>query len=238
MATESLLPYATLPREYRDRSVLDSAVDAFGRAHWLLDDTVRSPIGPYDAVVVTVGDGRPYTTQLSSVRARFPMIDALPDGGFVIADARRHRGDGEQVQVFGPPGRASCAFAVGDGIEHFLTDEAGTLWVGYFDEGIIYDPLSAPGLRSWSSAGVPLTQGAAGPILDCYALNVDRRAVWACPHPGGFPASGLPASGNSRRQADEEPYDVDHGREGNCRARPPGDVLRRVRRRLGPPGVR
>ncbi|MFD7136125.1 hypothetical protein [Streptomyces sp. NPDC059894] len=36
MAADLLTRYARLPRPYRDRTVLHSTVDAFGRAHWLL----------------------------------------------------------------------------------------------------------------------------------------------------------------------------------------------------------
>ncbi|KUO19388.1 hypothetical protein [Streptomyces dysideae] len=184
MAAERLAPYARLPRPYRQQTVLHSTVDAFGRAHWLL----RAPTAPrdlYDAVVVTVEDGRPYETHLGSVQARFPKLDALPDGGFVVADSRTRAGT-DQVQVFDALGRPSWGFTVGDGIEHLLGDESGNLWVGYFDEGVFGDPLSAPCVRCWSQTGAPVWEyrpqpGERHPV-DCYALNVDRRAAWAYPY--------------------------------------------------------
>jgi hypothetical protein len=179
-----LTPYARLPRAYRDREVLHSTVDAFGRAHWLLCGT-RSPHGPYDALVVTVEDGYADQTCLSAVRPRHPMIDALPDSGFVLADVRSRAGD-DQVQVFDALGRSSGTFRVGDGIEHFLTDESGHVWVGHFDQGVLGDRLSEPGIRRWSSAGRPLWEYEAAPgdqpVLECYALNVDHRATWAYPY--------------------------------------------------------
>ncbi|WP_240926389.1 hypothetical protein [Streptomyces sp. JB150] len=89
-----LVPYARLPRGHHDLTVLDSTVDADGRAHWLLGEA--RPRGaerePYDAVVVTVGDGRPYETHLSALTARFPRLAALPDGGFLVADSRSREG--------------------------------------------------------------------------------------------------------------------------------------------------
>jgi hypothetical protein len=186
MAADLLTPYARLPRAYRDRTVLHSTVDAFGRAHWLLR-TARGPDGLYDAVVVTVEDGRSYGTELSSVQARYPLLDALPDGGFVVADARRRPGDDEQVQVFDTLGRPSWGFAVGDGIEHLLVDAAGRLWVGHFDEGTCGDdPLGFPGVRCWSSTGEPLWTyeplPEVGWLVDCYALNVGRGATWVYPY--------------------------------------------------------
>jgi hypothetical protein len=185
MTPDRLAPYARLPRAYHDLRLLHSTVDAFGRAHWLLRTPEETP-GPYDAVVVTVDDGASYATGLSSVSARHPRIDALPDGGFVVADARSRTGD-EQVQVFHALGRPSWTFRVGDAIEHLLIDESGDLWIGYFDEGVFGgDPLSAAGARRWSATGEALWAYSPPPggdwIADCYALNVDRRAAWVYPY--------------------------------------------------------
>ncbi|MDX2697742.1 hypothetical protein Sipo8835_32355 [Streptomyces ipomoeae] len=191
MRPEPLMPYARLPRAYRDLKFLHSTVDTFGRAHWLLREPLGprgsvEPPGPYDAVVVTVADGRSHETHLSSVLPDHHVIASLPDGGFVLAAARRGRTGDDQVQVFDALGRPSWTFSVGDGIEHLLTDEAGDLWVGYFDEGIFGDPLSAPGVRRWSSTGEPLWAYTPPPgtdwIAECYALNVDRRAAWMYPY--------------------------------------------------------
>ncbi|MFD0549143.1 hypothetical protein ACFQ0X_08125 [Streptomyces rectiviolaceus] len=184
-----LTPYARLPRRFHDRHIAHSTVDAFGQAHWLL--TAREPgpgrgaMKPYDAVVVTLDtDGRDHATELNAVRARFPRIDALPDGGFVVADARSRRSE-QHVQIFDPLGRESWAFRVGDAVEDLLADQAGRLWVGYFDEGVFGDDeLSHPGLRCWSAEGEPLwayeAAEGASEIYDCYALNVAEDAVWVC----------------------------------------------------------
>ncbi|MFF3333152.1 hypothetical protein ACFYWX_26970 [Streptomyces sp. NPDC002888] len=183
-ADRRLTPYARLPRAHHGRTVLHSTVDAFGRAHWLLRGaTVLADL--YDAVVVTVDAGRSEETHLSSVRARFPLVDALPDGGFVVADARS-RADADQVHIFDALGRPTWGFTVGDAVGHLLTDESGDLWVGYFDEGVVSDPLSEPGVRRWSSTGTPAwqygPQSGIGSFLDCYALNVGRRATWVYPY--------------------------------------------------------
>ncbi|MFG2900798.1 hypothetical protein ACGFZH_27395 [Streptomyces zaomyceticus] len=184
MQTSALVPYARLPRTYHDRHVLTSTVDAFGAAHWLLTDRAPEPgadAPPHDALVVSVHEGGGVeVTELSSVRARWPHLDRLPDGGFVVASSRARRyEDGNQVQVFDALGRESWTFSVGDAIEHLLVDGAGELWAGHFDE----NPL---GIRRWSATGqlrwaydhVP---GAAW-ITDCYALNVSGSVAWACPY--------------------------------------------------------
>jgi hypothetical protein len=185
MTPDRLTGYARLPRAYRDLHLLHSTVDAFGRAHWLLRAPAEAP-GPYDAVVVTVDDGASYETALGSVSARHPKVDSLPDGGFVVADARSRAG-AEQVQVFDALGRPTWTFRVGDGIEHLLTDESGDLWIGYFDEGVYGDdPLSTAGARRWSATGDALWAYSPPPgadwIAHCYALNVDRRAAWVYPY--------------------------------------------------------
>ncbi|MFF2851149.1 hypothetical protein ACFVT5_33180 [Streptomyces sp. NPDC058001] len=183
-----LTPYAQLPAAYRDRHIAHSTVDAFGRAHWLLTAEAHPWDGPpYEAVVVTVGDGHPYETHLSAVRPHGVRFDALADGGFIVAATRSHRDEEPpQAQVFDALGRPSWTFRLGDAIEHLLADEDGTLWVGYFDEGIFGDDLSAPGLRQWSGTGDPLWEFKRGPgvedIADCYALNVGAHSVWVCPY--------------------------------------------------------
>ncbi|MFJ6572586.1 hypothetical protein ACIQNU_34765 [Streptomyces sp. NPDC091292] len=181
-----LTPYAHLPAAYQDRHIAHSTVDAYGRAHWLL--TEKAPVWggpPYDAVVVTVGDGHAYETHLSAVLPYGVRFDALPDGGFVVAGVRSPRDETQpQAQVFDALGRSSWTFRLGDAVEHLLADEDGQFWVGYFDEGIFGDDLSAPGVRQWSSTGEPVREYKPGPgleyISDCYALNVATRSTWVC----------------------------------------------------------
>lgn len=183
-----LAPFARLPRRYHDGHIAHSTVDAYGRAHWLL--TERDPrgrrSGPYDATVLTVGDGSVAETRLHAVLAGFPALEPLPDGGFVVAD-QRSRANEDHVQLFDAFGRCGARFRVGDAVEHLQADEAGDLWVGYFDEGIYGDdPLSWPGLRCWSPTGEALWSFEPAPgvrdISDCYALNVHGRTAWAYPY--------------------------------------------------------
>ncbi|MER6614338.1 hypothetical protein [Streptomyces xantholiticus] len=197
-----LVPYARLPRARSGarQEILHSTVDAFGRAHWLLAER-RGNGGPYDATVVTVDDGRFEETRLSAVTAQYPALDALPDGGFVVADCRRPRGDDDHVQVFDALGRTSWTFTVGDAIQHLLADESGDLWVGYFDEGVFGDPLSYAGVRRWSATGEPLWELPAstpgGRMADCYALNAHRGEAWVC-YMEGFPLVRIRRDGTVR----------------------------------------
>lgn len=183
MQKTALIPYAHLPRSHHDRHVLTSTIDVFGVAHWLLAERAPQPGGdllPFDALVVSVHPGGDVElTELSAVRARWPHLDRLPDGGFVVAASRARRyQDMNQVQVFDTLGRETSSFSVGDAIEHLLVDEAGHVWVGHFDENPV-------GIRRWSTTGQPVwtSDGADIPgLFDCYALNVSGTTAWACPY--------------------------------------------------------
>ena len=183
MHKSALISYAHLPRAHHDRHVLTSTVDVFGAAHWLLAERAPQPSGdvlPFDALVVSVDPGgNVELTELSAVRARWPHLDRLPDGGFVVAAsrARRHE-DANQVQVFDALGRETLSFSVGDAIEHLLVDEASRIWVGHFDENPV-------GIRCWSATGrlAWTSDDARIPgLFDCYALNVSGTTAWACPY--------------------------------------------------------
>ncbi|MFH9202068.1 hypothetical protein ACH4KO_31475 [Streptomyces anulatus] len=183
MQKTALRPYAHLPRAHHNLHVLTSTVDVFGTAHWLLGDHVPQPGGdvpPFDALVVSVHPGGSVElTELSAVRARWPHLDRLPDGGFVVAASRTRRyEDANQVQVFDALGRETSSFSVGDAIEHLLVDEDGHIWVGHFDE-------NPAGIRLWSATGrlIWTSDDAHIPgLFDCYALNVSGTTAWACPY--------------------------------------------------------
>ncbi|MDQ1041327.1 hypothetical protein QFZ75_007743 [Streptomyces sp. V3I8] len=183
MQKTALIPYAHLPRPHHGRHVLTSTVDVFGAAHWLLTERAPQPGGdvlPFDALVVSVHPGGDVElTELSAVQARWPHLDRLPNGRFVVAASRARRyKDANQVQVFDALGRETSSFSVGDAIEHLLVDEAGHIWVGHFDE-------NPAGIRRWSATGrlAWTSDGARIPgLFDCYALNVSGTAAWACPY--------------------------------------------------------
>lgn len=170
MQKTALIHYAHLPRAHHHHHVLTSTVDVFGAAHWLLTERAPQPGGdvvPFDALVVSVHpDGDVELTELSAVRARWPHLDRLPAGGFVVAASRARRyEDSNQVQVFDTVGSETSSFSVGDAIEHLLVDEAGHIWVGHFDE-------NPAGIRRWSATGQLTWASDSAPIpslFDCYA---------------------------------------------------------------------
>ncbi|GAA4608899.1 hypothetical protein BJY16_007066 [Actinoplanes octamycinicus] len=122
-------------------------------------------------------------------------VDLLPDGSLLLVQSRCVRRPFEPVpdnaQIFSASGKALRSFRIGDGVEHLAVDEPGTIWVGYFDEGIYSgDPLSAGGLTRFDEYGRQLwtywPQSGFDHIATCYALNVSARTTWAYYYTG-FP---------------------------------------------------
>ena len=131
--------------------------------------------------------------ELESVPVAFPAVDTLPDGEVLVVGARcrRHR-DGRAERnacVFDGNGMLRRDFTLGDGIEHVQTTSDGSIWVGYFDEGVFGnfgwdDPIGSSGIVVFDAAGEQTWRfepsGGISDISDCYALNVGDRETWTC----------------------------------------------------------
>ncbi|MGV3479978.1 MAG: hypothetical protein ACO1O3_08530 [Sphingobium sp.] len=115
----------------------------------------------------------------------YPEIDRFGDGRWVVVSARAGARD-VNARILAPDGQMLHGFAAGDGIEHIRCAPDGTIWIGYFDEGIFGDTLAQGGLVRFDPRGKPLwsyndeSRGAAASIADCYALTLDGDALWAC----------------------------------------------------------
>lgn len=135
-------------------------------------------------------------TWSSVVPISFPTAHAMPEGRILVIGARAQwRPEGGQHNAFlyagdGVLERSAC---VGDGVEWAQTTTLGSLWVGYFDEGIFGnlgwggpgpEPIGAPGLNrfdaslalAWSFPAVDRD------ICDCYALTTSGEACVVCPY--------------------------------------------------------
>ncbi|MGW7412685.1 hypothetical protein [Streptomyces sp. NPDC054863] len=189
----ALRPYALLPRQYDERKVLASTVDAWGRALWLIcPDAVfpSSPYGrtrpqpvdlPFDALLVTDHAGTVQERTLHGVTVLPHLVDALPNGRIVL-EGGSSVGD-RNAQIFGRDGRPRRSFAVGASAAFMLADRCHNLWTAYGDEGIYSDPISSAGLARWDSGGNQLweywpPQGI-DHIADIEALNITDGAAWA-----------------------------------------------------------
>ena len=141
--------------------------------------------------------GRIYTFDGSTeagpveVPLRFsPAFSRFPDGRWLLADPRSDEGD-QNARLYDAAGHELAAFNLGDGIAQMLCAPDGTIWVGYFDEGVFSGPntdgswpVSSSGLAQFDSAGSVLwgynSQDRPSSIDDCYAFTLAGNTVWSC----------------------------------------------------------
>ncbi|MBB2924502.1 hypothetical protein [Cellulomonas cellasea] len=132
---------------------------------------------------------------VSSLPVAHPHVDRFPDGSFLVVGARARwtsAGGERNALVVGPDGRVVRRGCLGDGLQHVQVAADGTIWTGYFDEGIFGNfgwggadgpaPLGAGGIVAWSPA-LEFTWGLDpedGLVADCYSLVVTQDAVLAC----------------------------------------------------------
>jgi hypothetical protein len=129
-----------------------------------------------------------------ALEATWPLFDRLPNGQWIVVDARCRAGE-LNARLLAEGGSMLRRFCLGDGIEHLQCDEAGAVWVAYFDEGVFGNygwdgpdgpqPIGAPGLVMFNTEGEigwahdARAEGATGfDIDDCGALNVHGGEVW------------------------------------------------------------
>jgi hypothetical protein len=132
---------------------------------------------------------------VAALPVAYPHVQRFPDGTFLVVGARcgwTRSGPEQNAMVIGDDGRIIRRGCLGDGLQHVQVAEDGTMWTGYFDEGVFGnlgwggpegpDPLGAAGIVAWSSAFHKSWEldAAEGLVADCYALNVAPDEVWAC----------------------------------------------------------
>lgn len=122
---------------------------------------------------------------ISIALVRYPIIDRFPDGRWLVISARA--GDNEfNAHILAEDGQPTRSFALGDGIEHVRCAQDGTIWVGYFDEGVFGDSAGSGGIVQFDANGQALwsyndSEGAGQSFIDeCYALTLAEDEIWAC----------------------------------------------------------
>ncbi|MFI8448477.1 hypothetical protein [Streptomyces erythrochromogenes] len=197
MTKVALRPYALLPRQYDERQVLASTVDAWGRALWLVCTDARFPSGPrggrlaqpltlpFDALLVIRDGDSVRERTLHDVAVCPNHIEALPKGGVVLHGVRG--ADRRNGQLFGRDGRPRRRFAMGSHVIQLVADRRAGLWTCHGEEGMYGDdPLSADALARWDGAGNRLhgfrPSARARFLLEVDALNVTDSEVLAADH--------------------------------------------------------
>jgi hypothetical protein len=142
---------------------------------------------------LTVFDGSRESGAIEVPAGDWPKVDRLPDGRWLVASSRAGMSE-DNAHLYGRDGAPAGAFAVGDSIEHLRCAADGTIWVGYFDEGISLGqnedgswPISTSGIARFSPDGRVLwTFNDPGRtalfVSDCYALTLDGSTLWCCPY--------------------------------------------------------
>lgn len=127
---------------------------------------------------------------------RFNITSVQPLGkDFLLVCPRCYRRSKSQIEmngrIFSRDGLLKKTIILGDGINDVQVAKDQTIWVSYFDEGVLgnygwkREPVGASGLVQWSEKGDKLYEfvpvfGLPG-MIDCYAINVDlRNDVWCC----------------------------------------------------------
>lgn len=122
----------------------------------------------------------------------FDLHDLQPLGeDLLVISARSQRHEnGEAVangRIYNADGCFKQAIVLGDGIGALQTGGDGTIWAGYFDEGVIGNngwtqPLGASGLVAWNRDGEAVYRysppASTDMMTDCYAVNVADDATW------------------------------------------------------------
>jgi hypothetical protein len=112
----------------------------------------------------------------------FSKFDRMPDGRWLVASSRAVAGE-RNGRIYAPDGTEEAALILGDAIDHLYCSPDGTIWLGYFDEGIF--GLSEGGIVQLERSGAVLwsfnEQVDPSQIVDdCYALTLAGSIPWAC----------------------------------------------------------
>lgn len=146
---------------------------------------------------LSIFDGTAESDGVTVPSIAHPIVDQTADGRWLVAGSRADPRE-KNARIHAADGRIEQRMALGDGIQGLSCSPDGTIWVGYFDEGVFGDrnkdgswPVSSGGIVQFDAAGTPLwsfnAQVAEGRrIDDAYAMTLSGTDLWACYY-SGFP---------------------------------------------------
>jgi len=127
-------------------------------------------------------------------------VQLLPDRNVLLVCARssyRNEKDFDKNgRIYSPSGEFLYEILLGDGIQNTQSTKDGTIWTGFFDEGVFgnfgwTNPVGASGLIAWDSGGTKAYEfepiESLDDICDCYALNVVSNTEAWCYYYTDFP---------------------------------------------------
>ncbi|MBM0066321.1 hypothetical protein [Alkalicoccobacillus gibsonii] len=154
---------------------------------------------PFDFEVAILTNHQVEVFTVKNQTKAYHFVQPLPKGRLIMVDARvSYYGNGvfdQNASVFKRVGnelQPLREFLIGDGISHLYTTEIGTIWTGYFDEGIFGShgwgdpwlkgsptPIGEAGVIQWNSKGDQLFPNEQVYIAECYSMNVvSNHEVW------------------------------------------------------------
>lgn len=117
------------------------------------------PVEPFDAELVTITDQGEQRKLLAGIPYRPSHLAVLPAGRLLLVEGRTFRQTEDSAwepnaAVYGPDGKPTDSFCIGDDIPALVTDRSGGIWTAYGDEGIYGGhPESQAGLAGWDMQG-------------------------------------------------------------------------------------
>ena len=156
------------------------------------------PASPAEVAIALYADSTAPTlvVWVDSLPVAYPLVDVMADGSFLVVGARCHwAADGAELNAVAidRDGRILRRGCLGDGIGQLQVGADGTIWAGYFDEGVFGNygwggsgprPLGAGGIAAWSPDFEKVWEldPEDGLVSDCYSLNVGGDEVLSCPY--------------------------------------------------------
>lgn len=197
IALESVVDAIVLPAtpagwfEYRYSALSDGRL-ILVRARKDINAELRRWSGAMnDDLLVSIFDGDTETDTVTMPSGAHPVVDRMSDGRWIVADAGAS-GNERNGRIYAADGRKECEICLGDGIENLLCSPDGTIWVGYFDEGIFKGankdgrwPVSTGGIVQFDVTGTPLwsfnnQRRDSYWVSDSYAMTLSGAELWAC----------------------------------------------------------
>lgn len=144
-----------------------------------------------DNMRLSIFDGVAETDEAIMPSGARPMVDRMEDGRWLVAGSRAQEGE-MNARIYSAEGCVEHKMILGDGIENLICSPDGTIWVGYFDEGVFAgpnkdgsSPVSSGGIVQFDTSGTPLWSfnkqvREKHSIADSYAMTLSGTDLWAC----------------------------------------------------------